>query len=482
VSSNREKALFPSHQTRIVATIGPASDSSETLEALVRAGMNVARLNFSHGDFASHRRIIDRLRAVAIKVGRPVGILADLPGPKIRLGEIAGEPIELIEGAEFVLTTEEIVGDDGRVSVSFSRLAEVLSPGDRVFLNDGFLELEVEEVHPPEVRCRILVGGELRSRKGVNLPGVDLGIGAFTARDRECLHFALEAGVDIVSQSFAASAADIEAVRAAAAEVGRSVFVVAKIERAAAMERLEEILDASDGIMVARGDLGVEIPVEEIAVAQKRLIRLANLRGMPVITATHMMESMTERRRPTRAEATDVANAILDGTDAVMLSGESAAGHFPVESVQMLAAIAAATEPHEATLPSAEPVELIEGATDLRDVIAMGVRRALDVVDAIAVVVPTFSGATARSVARCRPEPWIIAVSPREDTVRRLQLTRGVFPVLLAEHPSDWRSFARDFLPEHGLPDGIVLLTEGPSPENPDRSHRMEIFDTRETE
>ena len=480
MSSSHQNPLFPSHQTKIVATIGPASSSPEMLERLVRAGVNVARLNFSHGDFDSHREVIERVRAVAEKVGRPVGILADLPGPKIRLGELAEEPVELIVGEPYTLTSEEIVGDVTRASVSFPRLAEVLSVGDRVFLNDGFLELKVESITPPEVRCVVQAGGELRSRKGVNLPGVDLGIGAFTERDRECLHFALEAGVEIVSQSFVASAADLEAVRAAAKETGHSPFVVAKIERAVALERLDEILDASDGIMVARGDLGVEIPVEEIAVVQKRLIRLANVRGLPVITATHMMESMIDRRRPTRAEATDVANAILDGTDAVMLSGESAVGRYPTESVRMLAAIADVTEPHEAELPSAEPVGRTAGITDIRDVIALSVRRALDVVDAVAIVVPTLSGATARSVARCRPEPWIIAASPRESTVRRLQLSRGVFPILVQEDSPDWRFFARDYLAQHGLPGGLILLTEGPSPEHPDRSHRMEVFDTRE--
>jgi len=470
--------MFPPHDTKIVATIGPASESPEVLEALIRAGMNVARLNFSHGEFESHGRVIERIRAISADLGVPVAILADLPGPKIRIGELDEEPIELETGADFVLTTEEIVGDRGRASLSLSNLPEVVSPGDGIFLNDGMIELTVMEVAAPEVRCRVRVGGELRSRKGVNLPGLDLGFGAFTKRDAECLRFALGAGVDIVSQSFVASAADVASVRAAAAEMGKAVFVISKIERAAARENLEEILDATDGIMVARGDLGVEIPIEQTAVAQKMLIRMANRLGKPVITATHMLESMTENRRPTRAEVTDVANAVLDGTDAVMLSGESAVGKYPAESVRMLARIAAATEPREGSLPSAEPFGQAEDVTDVRDVIALAVASTLSAVEAVAVVVPTLSGATALSVARCRPLPWILAVSTREETVRRLALVRGVFPVHVEREPDDWRFFAREWLAANGMAEGVVVLTEGPSPEHPGQSHRMEIFDT----
>jgi pyruvate kinase len=467
-------AMFPDRQTKIVATIGPASESPEVLEALIRAGLNVARLNFSHGEFESHGRVIESIREISRRTEIPVGILADLPGPKIRIGDLATEPIELTAGAAFTLTTEEIVGDEGRAHVSFPRLSEVLSPGDRVFLNDGFVELRVEEVSAPEARCTVRVGGELRSRKGVNLPGIDLGVSAFTERDRECLDFAVKAGVDIVSQSFVASAEDIRAVRAAA---GRPVFVVSKVERSAARENLDGILDETDGIMVARGDLGVEIPVEMIAVAQKRLIRMANRRGKPVITATHMLESMTERRRPTRAEATDVANAILDGTDAVMLSGESAVGRYPVESIEMLAAIARATEPHEAELPSVEPFGQAEDVRETHDVIALSVQSALAAVDAVAIVVPTVSGAQARSVARVRPEPWIVALSPREDTVRQLLLTRGVAPILVPEEPPDWKEWLRPRLADRGIETGQIILTEGPSPANPDRAHRMEILE-----
>src|SRR5215471_3139926 len=336
---------LPPHKTRIVATIGPASESPAVLEQMIRAGMNVARLNFSHGDFASHQKVIENVRAASKAAGRSISIMADLSGPKMRIGKLGVEKIELKAGDRFTLTTDDITGDQQRVSVSFARLPQVVQRGDLLSLNDGYIQLEVAGVQATDVVCTVKVGGELRSRKGLNLPGIDLGIRAFTDRDRECLHFALKHGVDAVSQSFVESAADLKAVREAAREFGHAPFLIAKIERSRALERLDEILEAADGVMIARGDLGVEVPVERIALVQKDIMRRANRRAKPVITATQMLESMTTYRLPTRAEATDVANAILDGTDCVMLSGESATGAFPVESVAMLARIAAAVEP-----------------------------------------------------------------------------------------------------------------------------------------
>ncbi|MBW2118298.1 MAG: pyruvate kinase, partial [Deltaproteobacteria bacterium] len=337
---------LPANKTKIVCTIGPASESSKVLEQMIRAGMNVARLNFSHGDFESHKKVIENIRAASLATGRRVAIMGDLPGPKMRIGKLAKEPIELKSGDSFTLTTEDITGSNERVSISFISLPDVVKPGDTLYLNDGFIQVEVVKVEGNDVLCRVLVGGELRSRKGLNLPGIDLGIKAFTDHDHECLRFAMEQGVDAVSQSFVESAADIYAVRDAASALGHNPFIIAKIERSRALDRIDEILDAADGIMVARGDLGVEIPIEQIAVAQKHLMSEANLRCKPVITATQMLESMAKNTRPTRAESTDVANAILDGTDCVMLSEESAMGKYPVEAVDMLAKIAAAIEPH----------------------------------------------------------------------------------------------------------------------------------------
>jgi pyruvate kinase len=449
------------------------------MEEMIRAGMNVARLNFSHGDFESHGEVIAKLRAAAQAAERRLTIMADLPGPKMRIGQLDQEPIELEPGEPFTLTTEDIIGDQKRVSMTFDRLPQAVKPGDTLYLNDGLIQLEVESVTGNDVKCKVLVGGELRSRKGLNLPGIDLGIGAFTDRDHECLKFAMEQGVDAVSQSFVENAADIAAVRDAAAALGHNPFIIAKIERSRAKEHLEGILKAADGIMIARGDLGVEIPIEQITVVQKQLMHQANLVGKPVITATQMLESMTNNRRPTRAEATDVANAILDGTDCVMLSGESAMGMYPVEAVRMLAKIAAAIEPHR---PSHNVRETLmefdeEDNISLRDLIAISVEATLERVSPAAVIVPTRSGASARSVTRFRLPVWITAVSSQAKTCQGLQFSYGIFPVHESEHPEDWKGFARNWLRTHGVVGDLVILTEGPSSKHPEANNRMEIID-----
>lgn len=337
---------LPINKTKLVCTIGPASDSPEMLAQMLEAGMTIARLNFSHGEFQAHGEVIRRIRQAAEKTGLPVAIMADLPGPKIRIGTLAVEPIELMIGNRFTLTTEQVAGTSERVSVTLKELPRAVRPDDVVFINDGLIQVQVEEVEGEQVHCRVLVGGKLRSRKGLNLPGIDLGISAFTEHDRACMQFALEHGVDAISQSFVNDAADIRAVREAAAGMGFQRVIIAKIERASILDKLDEIMEASDGVMVARGDLGVEIPIEQIAVTQKLITARANLFGKPVITATQMLESMINNRRPTRAESTDVANAILDGTDCVMLSEESALGRYPLEAVRMLVQIAVATGPH----------------------------------------------------------------------------------------------------------------------------------------
>ena len=470
---------LPAHKTKIVCTIGPASESPETMGRMIRAGMNVARLNFSHGDFTGHKKVIQNLREAARTAGRRLAILADLPGPKIRIGQFAREPVELKSGDPFTLTTDEVAGDSRRVSVSFSTLPQSVKPGDLIYLNDGFIQLEVLGVKAPEVQCRVIVGGELRSRKGLNLPGINLGITAFTDHDRRCLQFALENGVDAVSQSFVESAQDLQDVRRAAASLGFSPFIVAKIERSRALARIDEILEAADGIMIARGDLGVEIPIEQIALVQKQLMRKANLLGKPVITATQMLESMTDNRRPTRAEATDVANAILDGTDCVMLSGESAMGKYPVEAAAMLAKIAAAIEPYRPATYVRETLRGIgqEGRISLTDLIALSVETTLERIAPAAVFVPTHSGATARSIARFRPPVWITAVSSQESTCQRLQFSFGVYPVLEPDHPDDWNAFARKWLQDHEVKGNLAVLTEGPSVKHPEANNRMEIID-----
>jgi pyruvate kinase len=469
------------HKTKIVATIGPASESVEVVQQMIAAGMNVARLNFSHGDFATHKQVIDILRQASRTVGRRLAIMADLPGPKMRVGQISPEPVELKAGDRFILTTDDLTGDATRASVSFSRLPQAVKPGDTLFLNDGLIQLEVERTEGSNVYCRVLVGGELRSRKGLNLPGIDLGISAFTAHDRDCLEFALGAGVDAVSQSFVETAADIAMVREAAQDMGYQPYIIAKIERSNALHHLDAIIAAADGIMIARGDLGVEIPIEQIAGVQKRIMRKANLAGKPVITATQMLESMVDHRRPTRAESTDVANAILDGTDCVMLSEESAMGQYPVEAVTMLAKIAAAIEPHR---PGNHIREILKEVglhthVKLSELIALSVESTLEHITPAAVFVPTRSGATARNIARFRPQAWIIGVSSQEATCQRLTFTYGVHPVHEPDHPDHWKDFVRHFLEEFEVPGDIVLITEGPSSKHPDANNRMEFIDLR---
>ncbi len=470
---------LPMHKTKIVATIGPASDSPEILREMVLAGLNVARLNFSHGDQAYHARLIERIREAAADTGRRVAIMADLPGPKMRIGDLADEPIELIRDDTITLTTEEVSGTSRRIGVSFPGLPAAVRPGDRLFLNDGFILLKVVEVSDTDVKCSVRVGGELRSRKGLNLPGIDLGICAFTENDRAWLEFAATHGIDAVSQSFVANAADILAVRRAANALDYTPFIIAKIERAGALEQLDEILMASDGLMVARGDLGVEIPIEQIAVTQKRIMDKANRAGKPVITATQMLESMVTVRRPTRAEATDVANAILDGTDCVMLSAESAMGRYPVESVAMLAAIAAAVEPERRLVPF-RPLsdDLANGEVPRAvDLIAENVYHTIARSPFKAVLVPTRSGDTARNVSRFRLPVWIIALSPNDSTCQALSFSYGVLPVAVDVDRADWSDFARTWLATQGIRDGLVLLTQGPSAENPRGNQRLEILE-----
>ncbi|MFD2111771.1 pyruvate kinase [Thiorhodococcus fuscus] len=470
---------LPDHKTKIVATIGPASDSPELLVQLIQAGMNIARLNLSHGDPDYHAEVVTRIRQAAKTAGRRVTIMGDLPGPKMRIGDLASEPIELQRDDLLTLTTDDILGDQERIGVSFPDLPNAVKPNDRLYLNDGFILLRVESVQGSDILCRVRVGGELTSRKGVNLPGIDLGISAFTPEDREWLKFAAEHRLDAVSQSFVATADDILAVRRAAGEMGYAPFIIAKIERAGALDNLTEILRVADGIMVARGDLGVEIPIERIAVVQKQITDLANHFGKPVITATQMLESMVTYRRPTRAEATDVANAILGGTDCVMLSAESAVGRYPVESVAMLASIATHVEPERSKQPFVRTMDSFGGSDRMSavDLIASSVYHTIDNSEPRCVLVPTRSGSTPRNVARFRPPVWIIAFSPSAATCQSLQFSYGIEAIQVDADRSDWSGFLRQWLRERGVDSGLALLTQGPTAENPSGNYRMEILE-----
>ncbi len=470
---------LPLNKTKIICTIGPASESPEIIEQMINAGMNIARLNLSHGDFSYHAKTIGNIRNVARSAGKRIAIMADLPGPKMRIGKLAKEPLFLKPGDIFILTATDDISEINRVSVTFDRLPDVVKPNDILFLNDGIIQLEVEKVVDKDVYCKVIVGGELRSRKGLNLPGINLGISAFTNHDYDCLKFASEYGIDAVSQSFVERADDLEKVRNAAADIGYFPYVIAKIERSRALDKIDEILNAADGIMIARGDLGVEIPIEQIAIVQKKLTRKANLLGKPVITATQMLESMTNNRRPTRAEATDVANAIFDGTDCVMLSGESAMGSYPVDAVKMLAKIAVSTEPHLSRLELKESLKASSQETNMRliDIISLSVENALEHVSAAAVFVPTRSGATARSIARFRLPVWVTAVSSQEKTCQRLLFSYGIYPVFEPEHPDNWNEYIRRWMKMHEVEGNLVILTEGPSSKHPEANNRMEIID-----
>jgi pyruvate kinase len=449
------------------------------MEQMILAGMNVARLNFSHGDFSGHQQVMQNLRAAERATGRRIAIMADLPGPKMRIGQLRREPIDLKTGSTFVLTARDITGDQTVVSTTFPRLPQVVKPGDALFLNDGLIQLEVSSVAGNDVHCRVVVGGELRSRKGLNVPGIDLGISAFTDHDYNCLKFSLENGVDAVSQSFVETAEDIQAVRKAATSLGYSPFVIAKIERSRALDSIEKIIDAADGIMIARGDLGVELPIEQMAVIQKRVMRLVNMRAKPVITATQMLESMISNRRPTRAEATDVANAILDGTDCVMLSAESAVGSYPVDAVATLARIATATEPFRVPV---NPEEMFRGI-DLKDrvpaekLIDLAVESVLAYASRAFVFVPAHTGAKARSIARFRLPIWIIALGSDEKACRQLQFSFGVYATYEPEMPRQWSAYCRDWLQAHGLKADLAVLAPGYCETDLQANHRMEIIE-----
>ncbi|QRN99129.1 pyruvate kinase [Archangium violaceum] len=421
-------------RAKIVCTLGPASQSQEMLEALIEAGMDVARLNFSHGSHEQHAENIAKLRAASLKVRKAVGILGDLQGPKIRTGRFITGSTELKEGGEFHITTDETVkGTDEIVSTTYPLLAADVNPGDRILLDDGLLELKVLETDKKQlIRTKVIHGGILKNNKGINLPGVAVRADALTPKDREDLVFGIKAGVDFIALSFVRQPADLDMARAAMAEVGRTVPIIAKLEKPEAIARLDAILDKTDGVMVARGDLGVEIPPEEVPSVQKDIVRRCNMRGLPVIVATQMLNSMIDNPRPTRAEASDVANAVFDGADAVMLSGETASGKFPIESVQMMERIVLAAEStvraQGLLSPQQSPVGL---PTHFPDVIAASACYAAKQAGASLIAAFTLSGVTARLLAHYRPPVPIVAFSPNQEVRRRLALLWGVVPRVL---------------------------------------------------
>jgi pyruvate kinase len=394
---------------------------------MVSTGMNVARINFSHGTPGYNKSLIDRICRIRQEIGLPVAILMDLQGPKIRIGAIGDGQVELSAGNEFTLTTEQVPGDDRIVSVSLQSLADVVSAGDPILIADGNIELKVEKVVPPRIHCRVVVGGLLSSKKGVNLPGASLSVDAFTAKDRADLAAGMEAGIDAIALSFVRSAMDVEFVRKIVRDGGQEIPLVAKVEKHEAVGNIEEIISAADAVMVARGDLGVEIPIERVPLVQKSIIRKCNAAGKPVITATQMLARMVDNPRPTRAEATDVANAVLDGTDAVMLSEETAVGQFPMESLRMLDRI---VQSAESALDPGSFMHSIERG-NVRDALSRAACEIARDTKATAILALTWSGATACLVSRFRPPQTILAATPNERTCDFLSLSWGVTPILI---------------------------------------------------
>ncbi|TGC11579.1 pyruvate kinase [Methanolobus halotolerans] len=457
---------LPDNKTKIVCTVGPASSSEDVLRELIISGMNVARLNFSHGDIEDQRSVIKRVRSLASELNKVVTILVDLPGPKMRVGKFPEEPVFLKKGDHVTLTTKDVMGTESVIPVNYTRLSESVHVGRPLYLNDGFIQLECTDIQGEDVHCEVIVGGPLSSNKGLNIPGAALFIDPITGRDLEIVDFALEEGLHIFGVSFVESGEDVRKLREYAASKGKEIFIVSKIEREKAVRNIDEIIRESDGIMIARGDLGVEIPIENVPVVQKDIIHKANLLSKPVITATQMLESMVENVRPTRAEATDVANAIIDGTDAVMLSAETAVGKYPVETVNMMVQIAISTEKWRSD--TKEGIELMRRALrrmqlGVEDMISMQVNDALQILDVKYVVTPTVSGKTPRNISRFRPDRWILAFSRYPETCEQLSLQYAVYPTFVRDDVEYWEIMVTESLKKSGAVGSgdLIILTQG---------------------
>jgi pyruvate kinase len=414
---------------KIVCTLGPASNSEEMIEKLMRAGMDVARLNFSHGTHDDHAQTIKRLRAASARLAKPIGILADLQGPKIRTGLLVNhKPVQLNTGQRFTISTHDFPGTSSGVCTTYKRLPLDVSKGDRILLSDGLISLQVLSKTSETVVCKVVNGGELGQNKGINLPGVKLKIPALTPKDRADLAFALASGVNFIAVSFVRRAEDVLLAKRLVKRAGKDVPVIAKLEKPEAIENLDSILAVANGVMVARGDLGVEMSPEKVPVIQKMIIAKAMEARLPVITATQMLESMTQNPRPTRAEASDVANAVFDGSDALMLSGETAAGAYPVETVQMMDRIIREAEANNSNVLRPKPAQfnIAETAAEL-------ICHASEELDMKVIAVFTETGSTGRLISKHRPRPPIIAFSTIQETRRRLSLSWGVVPRTIAE-------------------------------------------------
>lgn len=421
----------PRRRAKIVATLGPSSSQEPVFRELVRAGLDVARLNFSHGTHEQKLKLIEMVRKVALEENKPICILGDLQGPKIRTGKLRNRmPVQLKSGQRLTITPRDIPGTSTIIATTFPTLAENVEPGARILLADGLIELQVVAVHGQEVECDVINGGMLGEHKGINLPGIAVRVPSLTEKDQADLKFAVTHGVDAIAASFVRTADDVLLVRDRVASFGAETWIIAKLEKPQAIQHLESILEAADGVMVARGDLGVEMPPEKVPAIQKHVIRRAAAHRKPVITATQMLESMVENPRPTRAEASDVANAIYDGTDAVMLSAETAAGKYPVEALKMMAKIVIETESQTVIARVGDEPNLPHLRLSVAETICESMAHAADDLDISAIAVFTESGATARQISKYRPKSPIFGLSSIEVVINRMTLLWGVHPLL----------------------------------------------------
>ncbi|WP_232521169.1 pyruvate kinase [Tepiditoga spiralis] len=421
-------------KTRIVCTLGPVTESEEILGELMDIGMNVARLNTSHGDPEEHFTRVQRVQKIRKAKGIPIAILLDLEGPKMRTTNFKTDEVELIEGNEFILTSEDIVGDETIVGLTYKRLPEDVKSGDLILLNDGKVKLEVIESNGIQIRTKIINGGIVTHRRGINVPGVDIQLPGLTEKDKSYIEYGVKWNVDYMAQSFVRKADDIRETKEILAKLGApDMPVIAKIETLQALDNLEEIIDAADGVMVARGDLGVEIPVQQVPVVQKRIISMANAKSKPVITATQMLETMIENPVPTRAEATDIANAIMDGTDAVMLSAETSVGKHPLEAVKVMSNIAIETEKYLWKYSRMFNFVTTEGKDEVTNAITKSAVEMAIELNIHTIVATTYRGYTVRALSRFRKDLNIIAASPREETFNRMALVWGVTPVIMTK-------------------------------------------------
>ena len=416
-------------KTKIVCTMGPNTDNREIMKALALNGMDVARFNFSHGDHAEHKHRLEILESVREELGIPIASLLDTKGPEIRTGKLKdGKKVTLKEGDLYTLTTEEIVGDETRGYINYAGLAEDVKPGDRILIDDGLIELHVREVNGTDIVCRIENGGELGEKKGVNVPGVRVKLPALTDKDKEDIRFGVDAGFDFVAASFVRNADAIREIREILDEKGSAMQIIAKIENEEGIENIDSIIEASDGIMVARGDMGVEIPAEKVPLIQKMIIRKCNLACKVVITATQMLDSMIRNPRPTRAEVSDVANAVYEGTDAVMLSGETAMGSYPIEAVRMMSQIAEESEKYLDYMFYQRRKVSAENLRNISNTVCYSSVATASDLEAPVIVAPSVSGFTTRMLSKWRPKALIAGLSPSMAVVRQMQLYWGVKP------------------------------------------------------